>query len=56
MRYRVWIQQTNQTYYDVTAKDREEAKDLARKLWWRENYPSVSDVVEIEQQDTETPT
>ena len=34
--YRVWFEQVNQTYIDVSAVDEESAKEIAARRWQRE--------------------
>jgi len=36
-KYRVWIEQVNQTYVDVEAESIEEAKEKAYRKWRRED-------------------
>ncbi len=45
-KFRVYIEQVNQTYFDVEAKNQEEAKLKAGKEWKQENYPRILSVEE----------
>ena len=47
--YRVFIAQINQIMIEVSAKDEQEAKDLAYKKWEKEYANSY--VVSVEKQD-----
>ncbi len=42
--FRVYIEQVNQTYYDVSADTVEKSEAIARLLWKRENGPVVISV------------
>ncbi len=43
-RYMVYIEQVNQTFYEVEAPDKQRAAFKARKQWAAENTPSVLSV------------
>lgn len=46
--YRVWFEQVNQTYIDVTAADEEQATEKAIRLWFRdEAVARVGDIEEV---------
>lgn len=47
-KYRVYISQINQTYYDVVAANRDNAIDRASRMWKMENDPEVMSVSVIE--------
>lgn len=44
-RYRVYFNQINQTYFDVNAKDKEEAREKA-KIEWKKNM-GIADISEV---------
>lgn len=51
-KYRVWIEQVNQCYIDVVAKDEDQASDKAAAKWRKdEATPQVSSVKELEDND-----
>jgi endonuclease YncB( thermonuclease family) len=43
-KYRVHIEQVNETYYDVYAPNKENARGQARALWKQDNEPEVTEV------------
>jgi hypothetical protein len=40
-KFRVYVAQINQTYYDVEAKDKDEAMLKGERKWRREAWPTV---------------
>ena len=49
-KYRVWIEQVNQTYFDVSANSEVAAGEKAYKEWCRENRecpPRITDIAKI---------
>jgi hypothetical protein len=49
MKYRVWIEQVNQTFVDVDAKTPDEARDNGYRKWRKdEGHSRVIDVKRIE--------
>lgn len=47
-KFRVWIEQVNQTYVDVSATDLEQAKEKAVRKWRRHHVGArISDVKEV---------
>lgn len=47
-KFRVYIEQVNQTYYDVAADDAMAARTLARRQWLTETRPQITSVEELE--------
>jgi len=48
MKYRIWIEQVNQDYFDVSARTEGNAIDKAKAEWRRENRdPQVTAVAEL---------
>lgn len=44
--YRVWVEQVNQTYVDVVARNEEDAKEKGYRKWRREDGHSRVSYVE----------
>ena len=46
-KYRVWVEQVNQTWLDVEAKDKHEAREKGYKKWRKEYAHSYVSYIEV---------